>query len=29
MAGIRSAIAAGELEVFAKTFYEQQSNPEP
>ncbi len=29
MAGIRSAIVAGELEAFAKTFYEQQSNPEP
>jgi len=29
MAGIRSAIAAGELDAFAKTFYEQQSNPEP
>ena len=29
MAGIRSAIAAGELDSFAKRFYEQQSNPEP
>jgi len=29
MAGIRSAIAAGELDSFAKMFYEQQSNPEP
>ena len=28
MAGIRSAIAAGELDSFAKRFYEQQSNPE-
>ncbi|NCZ63318.1 MAG: tRNA guanosine(34) transglycosylase Tgt, partial [Cellvibrionales bacterium] len=29
MAGIRSAIAVGELDSFAKRFYEQQSNPEP
>ncbi len=29
MAGIRSAIAAGELDSFASKFYEQQSNPEP
>ena len=29
MAGIRSAIAAGELDSFASEFYEQQSNPEP
>ena len=29
MAGIRKAIEEGELDAFAREFYQQQSNPEP
>ena len=29
MAAMRAAIAAGQLDAFATTFYAQQSNPEP